>query len=442
MAERFSFRSDSEPTMPHLPALPPDDEPASLLPQRAATPPTTQTGRSDGPYGGGTAYLDPYAAPFASPARERERRRRSQRRSNSGWAWVIVALALFGVTLVISLSVFLLLRGSGRGEVATGAPMASAYATAVVAVPTIVPNLQLPTDVGQAETALPPAAGSGIGLSIQPWDGEERFTILVMGWDRRPGETGSSFRTDTMMLVSLDPDTDSIGILSIPRDLYVEIPGYREFQRVNSAVVLGELLQPGYGVQLAMQTVQYNLGIRVNDYLLVDFSTFVTLIDLIGGIDVNVPYTINDPLYPDMNYGYDPFYLPAGWQHLDGATALKYARSRHSSNDFDRIERQQQVLYAVRDRVLSFDMLPQLAVNAPTLWAQIQNGVQTGLTLDQLLTLAWYAKDIPDENIHTGIIDTDYTSFYTTPSGSSVLIPDRWNIGQLMVQVFGPNYYQ
>src|SRR5262249_25002329 len=264
-----------------------------------------------------------------------------------------------------------------------------------------------------------------------------RFTVLVVGLDRRPGETGLAYRTDTMMLVSLDPASHSLGILSIPRDLYVDVPGYNDLQRVNSPMVLGELGQPGYGPELMMQTVQYNLGIRVHDYVAIDFNTFISVIDAIGGVDINVPYTISDPQYPDMYYGYDPFYIRAGLQHLDGKTALKYARTRHGDNDFQRAQRQQQVLYAIRDKVLKLDMLPQLIIQAPTLWNDVSTGVSTGLTFDQIIQLVLYLKDIPSENIKTGVIDENYTTGYTTSQGAAVLVPDRARLGPLMVSVFG-----
>jgi LCP family protein required for cell wall assembly len=207
-------------------------------------------------------------------------------------------------------------------------------------------------------------------------------------------------------------------------------------------MVLGELQQPGYGPQLAMQTVQYNLGIRVHDYVAVDFNTFITIVDAIGGIDVNVPYNISDPEYPDMNYGYDPFYIKAGEHHLDGTTALKYARTRHGDSDFSRAERQQQVMYAIRDRVLNLNMMPQLITQAPTMWNAVSAGVSTGLTFDQVIQLIWYLKDVSSENIHTGVINESYTIGYMTPRGESVLVPDRARLGTLMVEVFGANYSQ
>jgi LCP family protein required for cell wall assembly len=366
-----------------------------------------------------------------SIARDRARRRRVQGRRGGEWAWVVIAIAMFAVVLVGSMSLFVVLRAAQ----AQPAPMATAAAV-------------LPTPVDARGNNGTPVAGQEViladGSSIQlvPWDGSSRFTVLVAGLDRRPGETGLAYRTDTMMLVSIDPASRSLGILSIPRDLYVAVPGYSEPQRVNSPMVLGEIRQPGSGPQLLMQTVQYNLGIRVNDYVAVDFNTFVTIIDTIGGIELDVPYTINDPLYPDMNYGYDPFYITAGVHQMDGRTALKYARTRHGDSDFRRAQRQQAVIYAIRDKILELDMLPQLIIQAPTLWNQLSSGISTGLQFDQIIQLALYLKDIPLESMKTGVINEQYTMGYTTSDGASVLVPDRANIGPLMVEVFGANYSQ
>jgi polyisoprenyl-teichoic acid--peptidoglycan teichoic acid transferase len=388
------------------------------------------------PYYSSAVHPPPPPAPqHESAVRERVRRRRVNSRSRGGeWAWVVIAISLLSVVVVISMSVFVVLRASQAKE--------DIVPTAAVILPTAV-------DVGNGLNAQGIAGNGqqftlddGRSLTLTPWDGTSRFTVLLVGLDRRPGETGLAYRTDTMMLVSLDPATKSLGILSIPRDLYVEVPGYSELQRVNSPMVLGELQQPGYGPELMKQTVQNNLGIRVHDYIAVDFNTFITIIDAIGGVDVDVPYNISDPEYPNMYYGYDPFYIKAGEHHLDGATALKYARTRHGDNDFQRAQRQQQVLYAVRDRVLNLNMLPQLIVQAPTIWNAISDGVSTGLSFDQILQLVWYLKDISSSNIHTGVIDEHYTVGYSTPRGESVLVPDRAHLGELMVQVFGANYSQ
>jgi len=170
-----------------------------------------------------------------------------------------------------------------------------------------------------------------------------------------------------------------------------------------------------------MQTIEYNLGVRINHYILVDFSAVINGVNAIGGIEVNVPYTINDPLYPDMNYGYDPLYIQAGLQRFDGELALKYARTRNIDNDFYRAARQQQVLFAVRDRMLSMG-IPELLRQAPTLYRQVESGVRTDLSLDQLARLAQTAAAIDRENIRSAVLDYEYVNSHLTEGGAQVLI--------------------
>jgi LCP family protein required for cell wall assembly len=268
-----------------------------------------------------------------------------------------------------------------------------------------------------------------LDIGNQPtWQGTDRVTVLLMGGDRRPGEYRSRPLTDTLMLLMIDPQTKVASVLSIPRDLYVDIPGYG-LNRINTAYVLG-------GPELAKQTVEYNFGIRVNYYVLVEFEAFTTFVDEIGGIDVYVPYDIYDPEYPDMNYGYDPFSITAGLHHMDGELALKYARTRHADSDFGRAQRQQDVLFAIRDKILSLDMLPTLIQRAPALYAALSDNIQTDLSLDQIISLALLAEDVPREFIRTGIVGSEYVSNYETDTGARVLIPNRERIGALLSEVF------
>jgi LCP family protein required for cell wall assembly len=390
-----------------------------LKPQASSTPPASR--------------IAPPPMYRESAARARMRQRRVKGRSTaSEWSLVIIAAAIFGVVVIASMSVFLMLRTS------RAAPAILPTATSDLAM------LPTPANFRVEGSAL--AAGQtftlddGRSIVLEPWDGDGRFTVLAMGLDRRPGEEGLAYRTDTMMVISIDPATARIGILSIPRDLFVEVPGYYELQRINSAMVLGEVRQSGMGPTLTMQTVQYNLGIRVHAYLAVDFNAVIELVDAIGGIDVTIDYTINDRRFPDLNYGYDPFYLPAGSHHLNGYDALRFARTRHGDSDIERAERQQQVIYAIRDRILNLEMLPQLIFQAPSLLNAWSDNVYTGLSLDQMIELALYVKDIPQENLISGVIDYTYLTSWRTPQGADVLIPNRARLGDLMVQVFGPNY--
>ncbi len=261
-----------------------------------------------------------------------------------------------------------------------------------------------------------------------------RINILLMGIDRRPGEPFIS-RTDSIMVISVNPDTEKISILSVPRDLYVVIPG-RGRDRINTAFVYGSTgNNPAGGALLAMQTIEYNLGIPLDHYILVDFSAVIKGVDALGGIDVYVPYDIYDPTFPDMNYGYDPLYIAAGQQQFDGLMALKYARTRHADNDFYRAQRQQQVVLAVRDKALSLG-IGGLIGRAPVLYQQLEQGIRTDLTLDEIMRIATTVSQIPDENIRNEVIDSNFVTSHTTEQGASVLILNNEKAGDLVESLF------
>ncbi len=262
------------------------------------------------------------------------------------------------------------------------------------------------------------------GQSLPKWTGTERITVLLLGIDERAQWNEPAWRTDTMMVLTLDPVTLEAGVLSIPRDLWVEIPtsGYG---RINTAHYLGDLYDyPGGGPALAALTVERNLGIHIDYYVRINFEAFVTFVDEIGGIDIEVPETIDDPLYPDNNYGYDPLYIEAGRHHFYGDMALKYARTRHSGNgDFDRARRQQQVIQAVLDRVSRPEVLAQLLAKAPELYAKVESSLATSLKFDQLLALAGLAREVDPDNIRFAVIDESSTLPWETPEGWQVLVP-------------------
>lgn len=261
-----------------------------------------------------------------------------------------------------------------------------------------------------------------------------RVNILVMGIDRRPGEPFIS-RTDTMMIMSIDPEGKTASILSVPRDLYVVIPGVGR-DRINTAFVYGSAgNNPAGGAELAKQTVEYNLGVPVHHYFMVDFNAVIQGIDTIGGIDVNVPQNIYDPTFPDMNYGFDPLYIEAGLQHFDGETALKYARTRHQDNDFYRARRQQQVVMAVRAKLLGLG-IADIIGRAPDLLQQFSQTFRTDLSINDIRTLATAAADITGENIRNEVLDQNYVSSYRTEGGASVLIPINENIAPLIQEMF------
>ncbi|HEX9616542.1 MAG TPA: LCP family protein [Anaerolineales bacterium] len=288
--------------------------------------------------------------------------------------------------------------------------------------------------VASSNPVIPPQS---LGPEPQPWDGASRVNVLVVGLDYRDWESGEGApRTDTMILLSVDPITKTAGMLSIPRDLWVNVPGF-EPSRINGAYRNGEIYKvPGGGPGLAMRTVEELLGLKIDYFAQIDFYAFERFIDELGGIKVDVPERIKiDPLGDDNTR-----YLNPGVQVLPGNLALAYARARNSEGgDFDRAERQQQVIFGIRNRVMSSNMLPVLISRAPALYDSIASGVHTNLTLDQAIKLAWLAQQIPEENIKRGVIGTQHVTLNTSPDGDQVLKPRPEQIRLLRDEIFTAN---
>lgn len=280
---------------------------------------------------------------------------------------------------------------------------------------------------------------TSIPITAKAWSGTERVTILLLGIDQREGETDTAYRSDSMMLVTLDPVGKTVGVLSIPRDLYVTIPGFPDRDKITTANFKGDAYRlPGGGAKLAKDTVEANLGIRVNYYIRINFTAFETLIDLLGGVDVDNPSIIDDPQYPGRRFDYDPFYLAAGKQHLDGKTALKFARTRHTTgDDFGRAQRQQQIGLAIRDKVVSANMLPTLITRGPQIISTLSGSYSTDLSPEQIVSLAMLGKDIPRDRITTEVIDKRYIAeFYKTQDNQEVLILNIEKFRELRDKMF------
>lgn len=266
---------------------------------------------------------------------------------------------------------------------------------------------------------------------VPQWGGRGRVNILILGIDRRDkGERAA--RTDTMMVASLDPVAKSAVILSIPRDLWVSIPGYGE-GRINTAYFYGEL--EGQGPALAQATVEENLGIPIGYYLRLDFEGFKKIVDTLGGVSIEVETPIHDDMFPDDNYGYRPLYIPAGRQEMDGETLLQYVRTRHGGNDFERMGRQQQVLRALAQQALHLNLLPRL----PTLIDTTLDAISTDLQPLEILALANLASQIGLDNLKMRAIDESLTTPFVTLDGAQILLPDKAGIEAMLKELFAPS---
>jgi polyisoprenyl-teichoic acid--peptidoglycan teichoic acid transferase len=277
-----------------------------------------------------------------------------------------------------------------------------------------------------------PLQSSG-GPTAEPWDGVSRVNMLVMGLDYRDWESGDYARTDTMILFSIDPVSKTAGFMSIPRDMWVNIPGF-DYAKINTAYYLGEAYKlPGGGPALAIQTVENFLGVPINYYAQVDFAAFEKFIDELGGVEVDVPEEIIvDPLGKHNTTTLQP-----GKQLLSGPIALAYARNRHTDGgDFDRAARQQQVILAIFDRITSLNMLPTLIARSGALYQELSDGVHTNLTLQQVIQLGTLALQIKKDNIRHGVIGPDSVYNATSPDGLAILIPIPDEIRLLRDEIF------
>lgn len=233
-------------------------------------------------------------------------------------------------------------------------------------------------------------------------EGDGRVNILLLGIGGE-GHEGPNL-SDTIMVVSVDPKTKNTAMLSIPRDLYVKLPGVGQYAtqygKVNAANVYG-------GPEYASRVIQTVIGVPIHYFVVMDFSGFKQAVDAVGGVDINVPEAINDPEYPcDNGRTVCGFKLAAGQQHMNGAIALKYARSRKSTSDFDRAARQQQVIAALRDKSLQLSTLTnpvKLLGLIETLGTHVKSNLQT----NEIKKLATVAKDIDMSKVSKEVLDTD-----------------------------------
>jgi LCP family protein required for cell wall assembly len=273
------------------------------------------------------------------------------------------------------------------------------------------------------------------------------FTNLLLLGQGDAGHDGVNL-TDTIMVASFDPkDTKSVVLLSIPRDTYLLSTEKMGAGRVNtmyrdysSFLRFQQGMDEEAATQEAMKELAAEIGrkvgLEIHHTVKVDFDGFVRAVDVIEGIDVTVPETIVDTEYPNENYGYETFRLEAGLQHLDGATALKYARSRHSTSDFDRSARQQQILQAMGDKAREMGIAsnPQRIIELLNI---LSENMATTMSLGELVGMADIAQEIDRSKIVTmqlndrnglygGFVDPG-GFLYTPPrdqfGGASVLLP-------------------
>jgi len=298
---------------------------------------------------------------------------------------------------------------------ATLTPTPSLTPTATMTPPSVNPWGSYPGPEQESATEIPREA---FLLSMPP----DAVHVAVLGSDYRSGTAG--YRTDTMMIVSLFPSEGRVVMLSMPRDLYVYIPGWR-IERINTAMPHGQF-------EMLADTIRYNLGIDLDYYIMVEFWAFEKAVNMLGGLDVYSTGWLGDECAGKFyTYGSDATY------HMSGIDALCYARMRKRSSDYDRTRRQQELMAAFFDKIISIDGLSKI----PELYALYEHTFYTNMDLEAVLPLVPLASELvlhPDR-IERYRIDQDKVIPWRVPgSGAAVLLPDFEAIREMLLLAYPP----
>ncbi|MEP7162755.1 MAG: LCP family protein [Candidatus Moraniibacteriota bacterium] len=286
------------------------------------------------------------------------------------------------------------------------------------------------------------AVGQSLFQKSAPLKGETagRVNILLLG---RAGEhyPGKNL-TDSVMIMSLDTKGKRVALLSLPRDLFAPIPGTGTSTKINSLYQIG--LSNNAGADIIKKSVEFMTGLPIQYSAVIDFDGFEKVVDALGGISVDVVRDFHDPRYPGKNYSYETFDITAGWQRLDGATALKYARERHNDpeGDFGRAKRQQQILQAMRERALSFPVF----LNPFTLHnflSSLGKSITTDIAPEELKRFIEIGQSYDTQNVSTSVVDAWKkesllrVSHIDTPSGPAFILVPRsgsWDEVRLLAE--------
>ena len=357
--------------------------------------------------------------------------------------WILFGIAFWGLAILLGFGLFNFVRDfttCWRITSLPGLPPESCSNQHVDALdPLVIVDPRVPpTPTSTPEPVLPEE-------ELPTWDGASRINILFVGLrGGDPLEPDCPFCTDTLILLTVDPISKTAGMLSIPRDMWTNIPGFG-YSRINTAWMLGRGSKlPGGGPTLSMKTVSHFIGVPVDYYVQVDFDTFVDVINLIGGVDIRNDETIVlDPVAHGKDFPKVRLTC-CGVRHMNGATALAYARCRKESQgctdgDVGRAKRQQKVIFAIRDKVLNPQNFPNLFAQAPQLYNKFSEGIHTNMSLEDAMKLAVLVKDIPRESIKNGVIDNSMVSFGNVILGgqnASVMKPLPDKIRVLRDEIF------
>jgi LCP family protein required for cell wall assembly len=287
-----------------------------------------------------------------------------------------------------------------------------------------------PTAVAQVAASSSAVAATPVAVAtsdpadaLPNWDGTGRVNILLLGSDTRG--TDEVARSDTMILVTVNPETKQVSMLSIPRDLLVSIPNYGQ-DKINAAYAYGS--QTEYtGAGLAVATVEYNFGVTIDYFAEVDTFGMASIIDTLGGVTLDVDAPIKDDEYPGSGNNYMRVLFHTGLQHMNGTQAVEFARTRHDDNDFARGNRQQQLLRALQEQGVDLNLLSK----ARELLTELGNTFRTDLSPTQVLALAKLGSKITPDDIHSYDLLNATTVSYA-PGQPYYLLPNWDAIHQIL----------
>ena len=271
------------------------------------------------------------------------------------------------------------------------------------------------------------------GEKMLAGEADDRINVLLLG-QGGPGHDGP-YLTDTIIIASIKPSTNEVAMLSIPRDLSVPIPGY-DWRKINNINHFGEQDPEKSGPGFAAEVIGDVFDLPIHYYVRVDFSGFEDVVDELGGLKIYVDNSFTDYNYPAANHAFQTISFNKGWQHMDGETALKYARSRHGTNgessDFARSQRQQKVIKAIKDKALSFTTFLNIRKISGLMDIYNEN-VLTNLEPWEIFKLAKMGKDVDEENIEVLVLDNHPSSplYSTVINGAYLLLPKDESFGDL-----------
>lgn len=368
-------------------------------------------------------------------------KRKSRRSSSQLGSWHHFILASAGLFVLIGLALLATLWRNVNNTLGVieqedprlrqTVPLGTVQATQTRAIPTLAartPTRQpIPTSLPEPTNAANPSLPGSLRKPI---------TVLLIGVDKRPDPIEGA-RSDTLILVRLNPATHTASMLSIPRDSVVLIPNVG-YAKINAAYSQGYSAPEAFygagttpdaaGAALAAQTVEQWLGITVDYSAQIDFHGFENMVDILGGVLLDIPTALYDGEYPTEDYGYQRIFIAPGLQILDGRTALIYARTRHASSDFERSQRQQQVLRGLLTQLRERGLFENAAL-LPQWAALLRENVRTSMPLSDLgfvQDLASIARNLDTKNIHQFSINPNDVSL-DSEDGSDLY----WNAASL-----------